>query len=81
MKIDDNAAGDALSVFQSLREKLQAIQAPDEQHAERGRDESRPDGSSVPRVGAPQVAPDANSPAPDDPEHLLAIDPQSMMLL
>lgn len=78
MKIDDNAAKDALNVFQSLREKLQAIQVPDEQHAERGRDESRPDGSNVPRVGAPQVGPDTNSLAPDDPEHLLAIDPRTM---
>lgn len=42
MKIDDDAGGDALSVFQSLREKLQAIQVTDEQHEERGRDEFGP---------------------------------------
>lgn len=77
MTIDDNPAGDALSLFQSLREKLQAIQVPHEEHPERRTDEPRPDGSGAPRVGAPQVAPDTNSPAPDDPGQLLAIDPRT----
>lgn len=79
LRLDDNAAGDAHSVFQSLKEKLQAIQMAQPEHAETHNEDQPATGSGTwPGAAAQYTTASTDNMPPEDPEQLLGNDPRTM---